>query len=136
MALDLAPHRPVKGAGGTGRSEFKEASCHGFDARRSLARAYRRPAWVELASGRDHFLFVLALCVGNHTQHFAFNTWLRGPTSQFPLSPSALGSRQPLIFYWTLAMKTERLASHNEAREALVLSVAGVTAIMLTACFC
>jgi hypothetical protein len=26
-------------------------------------------------------------------------------------------------------MKTERLASHNEAREALVLSVAGVTAI-------
>jgi hypothetical protein len=78
-------------------------------------------------------IFPLALCVGNHTQHFAFNTWLRGPTSQFPLSPSALGSRQPLIFYWTLAMKTERLASHNEAREALVLSVAGVTAIMLTA---
>ena len=31
-----------------------------------------------------------------------------------------------------MAMKTERLASHNEAREALVLSVAGVTAIMLT----
>jgi uncharacterized membrane protein YhdT len=30
-------------------------------------------------------------------------------------------------------MKTERFASHNEAREALVLSVAGVTAIMLTA---
>jgi hypothetical protein len=29
-------------------------------------------------------------------------------------------------------MKTERLASHNEAREALVLSVASVTAIMLT----
>jgi hypothetical protein len=32
-------------------------------------------------------------------------------------------------------MKTERLASHNEAREALALSVAGVTAIMLTAVF-
>jgi hypothetical protein len=31
-----------------------------------------------------------------------------------------------------LVMRTERLASHNEAREALVLSVAGVTAIMLT----
>ena len=28
-------------------------------------------------------------------------------------------------------MKTERFAGHNEAREALVLSVASVTAIML-----
>ena len=31
----------------------------------------------------------------------------------------------------TLAMKIERFADHHEAREALVLSVAGVTAIML-----
>jgi hypothetical protein len=30
-------------------------------------------------------------------------------------------------------MKAERFASHHEAREALVLSVAGVTAIMLIA---
>jgi hypothetical protein len=30
-------------------------------------------------------------------------------------------------------MKTERYVGHHEAREALVLSVAGVTAIMLTA---
>jgi hypothetical protein len=30
-------------------------------------------------------------------------------------------------------MKTERLAGHSEAREALVFSVASVTAIMLTA---
>jgi hypothetical protein len=30
-------------------------------------------------------------------------------------------------------MNTERLAGHHEAREALVLSVAGVTAIMLIA---
>jgi hypothetical protein len=29
-------------------------------------------------------------------------------------------------------MKIERFAGHHEAREALVLSVAGVTAIMLT----
>jgi hypothetical protein len=28
-------------------------------------------------------------------------------------------------------MKIERFAGHNEAREALVLSIAGVTAIML-----
>jgi hypothetical protein len=28
-------------------------------------------------------------------------------------------------------MKIERIAGHNEAREALVLSVAGVTTIML-----
>ena len=31
----------------------------------------------------------------------------------------------------TLAMKIERFAGHHEAREALVLSVACVTAIML-----
>jgi hypothetical protein len=31
----------------------------------------------------------------------------------------------------TLNMKIERFAGHHEAREALVLSVAGVTAIML-----
>ena len=30
-------------------------------------------------------------------------------------------------------MKFERFAGHPEAREALVLSIAGVTAIMLTA---
>ena len=30
-------------------------------------------------------------------------------------------------------MKIERFASHDEAREALVLSIAGVTAIMLIA---
>jgi hypothetical protein len=44
-----------------------------------------------------------------------------------------LGSRQPLIFNRALAMKTERFVGHHEAREALVLSVASVTAIMLTA---
>jgi hypothetical protein len=32
-------------------------------------------------------------------------------------------------------MKIERLAGHREARQALVLSVAGVTAIMLIASF-
>ena len=32
-----------------------------------------------------------------------------------------------------LSMKTERFAGHHEAREALVLSIAGVTAIMLIA---
>jgi hypothetical protein len=30
-----------------------------------------------------------------------------------------------------MAMKIERYAGHHEAREALVLSIAGVTAIML-----
>jgi len=32
-----------------------------------------------------------------------------------------------------LAIKTERFEGHHEAQEALVLSVASVTAIMLTA---
>ena len=50
-----------------------------------------------------------------------------------PISPSATvsGSRQPRSR--TLAMKIEPFAGHHEAREALVLSVAGVTAIMLIA---
>jgi hypothetical protein len=42
-------------------------------------------------------------------------------------------SRLPPIFlfgHWP--MKIERFAGHHEAREALVLSIAGVTAIMLT----
>jgi hypothetical protein len=49
------------------------------------------------------------------------------------IRPSALvsGSRQPRSR--SLAMKTERFVGHHEAREALVLSVASVTAIMLTA---
>ncbi len=42
-------------------------------------------------------------------------------------------SRQPLISNRALAMKIEKVAGHQEAREALVLSVASVTAIMLTA---
>ena len=45
------------------------------------------------------------------------------------------GSHQ--FFNRTLAMNTERFAgvSHHEARQALVLSIAGVTAIMLIANF-
>ena len=42
-------------------------------------------------------------------------------------------SRQPLISNRALAMKIEKFAGHNEARDALVLSFAGVTAIMLIA---
>ena len=42
-------------------------------------------------------------------------------------------SRQPLISNRALAMKTERFVGHHEAREALVLSVASVMAIMLIA---
>jgi len=47
-----------------------------------------------------------------------------------PLTPVP-GSREPP--FGRLAMNTQRLARHHEAREALVLSVAGVTAIMLIA---
>jgi hypothetical protein len=42
-------------------------------------------------------------------------------------------SRQPPIFHRALAIKTERFVGHHEVREALVLSVAGVTAVMLIA---
>ena len=49
------------------------------------------------------------------------------------IRPSApvSGSRQPASR--TLVMKAEQIAGHHEAREALVLSVAGVTAVMLIA---
>ena len=50
-----------------------------------------------------------------------------------PPSAPVSGSRQVPIFHRTLAIDTGRLAGHHEAREALVLSVAGVTAIMLIA---
>jgi hypothetical protein len=55
------------------------------------------------------------------------------PMISTPNRPSALvsGSQQPRSR--TLAMKTERFAGHSEAREALVLSVASVTALTLTA---
>ena len=49
-----------------------------------------------------------------------------------PLAPVS-GSRQPPVFHRPLAIGTERLAGHHEAREALVLSVAGVTGIMVIA---
>jgi hypothetical protein len=52
----------------------------------------------------------------------------RRTASTPPQPPAPARSRQPLI-----AMKIERFAGHHEAREALVLSIAGVTAIMLTA---
>ena len=51
------------------------------------------------------------------------------PTLQAP--HPVPGSREPP--FERLVMNTERLARHHEAREALVLSVAGVTAIMLIA---
>jgi hypothetical protein len=38
-----------------------------------------------------------------------------------------------LLFNGRSAVKTQRFAGHHEAREALVLSIAGVTAIMVTA---
>src|SRR5262249_55010692 len=46
-----------------------------------------------------------------------------------PTTPMCLGSRQPLN--WILAMKTASFVGHDAAREALVLSIAGVTAIMV-----
>jgi hypothetical protein len=50
-----------------------------------------------------------------------------------PPQPVVSGSWEPTVFKWILAMKPERFAGHHEAREALVLSVASATAIMLTA---
>ena len=74
-------------------------------------------------------IFPSALYVGNHTQRSAFSAWLRGLAPPQPPSPCEVTAAK--IFYRTLNMKIERFAGHHEAREALVLAVVGVTAIML-----
>ena len=48
-----------------------------------------------------------------------------------PPSPSASVPRSREPPNRTLAMKIELFAGHHEARDALLLSIAGVTAIML-----
>ena len=49
------------------------------------------------------------------------------------IRPSIPGSKPRQLRSRTLAMKAERFAGHREEREALILSVAGMTAIMLIA---
>jgi hypothetical protein len=68
----------------------------------------------------------------NHTRLSALNGSAPWPHPPNP-SPSVLGPREPPNL--ALIMKIERFAGHHEAREALVLSIAGVTAIMLIECF-
>ncbi len=54
------------------------------------------------------------------------------PHTPIPLSPPCAGvTAATNLFIRTLVMKAERFAGHQEAREALVLSIAGATAIML-----
>ena len=74
-------------------------------------------------------IFPLLLYVGNHTQRSAFNVWLRGLAP--PSAPQPLRGHGSQNFSSDMNMKIERFADHHEAREALLLSVAGVTAIML-----
>ena len=50
-----------------------------------------------------------------------------GSVAHIPSTPSPARSRQPP----QMVMKIDRFVRHNEAREALALSMAGVTAIML-----
>jgi hypothetical protein len=69
--------------------------------------------------------------VGNPIPWFAFKVWLRGLHP--PQLPSPCEVTAAIFFKERLAMRTERFADHHQAREALVLSVASVTAIMVTA---
>ena len=69
------------------------------------------------------------LTPGNHIRPSAFKTWLPWLRTPIPVS----GSWEPSVLCRILAMKIERFAGHSEAREALMISVASVTAIMLTA---
>jgi hypothetical protein len=59
----------------------------------------------------------------------AFVAWLH----DLEPSPHALLVEVTVAKKGVLIMKVERFAGHREARQALVLSVAGVTAIMLIA---
>jgi hypothetical protein len=71
------------------------------------------------------------LTPGNHIRPSAFKTWL--PWLRTPTPSPLSASWEPSVLCRILAMKIERFAGHNEAREALMISVASVTAIMLTA---
>jgi hypothetical protein len=71
------------------------------------------------------------LTPGNHIRPSAFKTWL--PLLRTPIPLTLSGSWEPSVLCRILPMKIERFAGHNEAREALMISVASVTAIMLTA---
>jgi hypothetical protein len=66
--------------------------------------------------------------VGNHIRPSAFQSWLRGLRTP---SPSPLCEGHGSQFFKSVAMNTEKFEGYHEAREALVLSVAGVTAVML-----
>ena len=60
----------------------------------------------------------------------AFSVWLPWPQAPRPPAPHVWGHGSH-EFIRSLVMRSERFAGHNEAREALVLSIAGVTAVML-----
>jgi hypothetical protein len=90
---------------------------------------------VEYADAElERYLVLNALRVGNDTQRSAFRSWLRGLTRAPPApQPPCVEVTAAVKFLIGRAMKIERFAGHHEAREALVLSVASVTAIMVTA---
>jgi hypothetical protein len=102
----------------------------------ALQAAQRNPAPVQNHIAR---LRISNLCVSaghvaprrNDIRSSVFHPWHRGPTQPpFPTQPHVLGVTAAAK--WALLVKIERFASHHhEVREALVLSVAGVTAIML-----
>src|SRR5262249_40440901 len=65
----------------------------------------------------------------NHARPCAFDTWLRGLTLTPPQPSRGHGGHQLAA----AIMKLKLFAGHHEAGQALVLSIAGVTAIMLVA---
>jgi hypothetical protein len=54
-----------------------------------------------------------------------------GSVASTPLSPPTPREVTAALNFLSVAMKIAKFAGHHEARDALVLSVAGVTAIML-----
>ena len=93
--------------------------------------ALRRSAPSLCEISGSFLIFILAPCTSGTTLNGVRSALgVVAPTTptQSP-SPMCLGSRQPLN--WILAMKTARFVGHDAAREALVLSIAGVTAIMV-----
>jgi hypothetical protein len=69
----------------------------------------------------------------NYAHWSAFRILAAWPHPPKPLTPNVGVTAATNLLFGHWPMKIERFADHQEAREALVLSVAGVTAIMLTA---
>ena len=106
-----------------------EKPCLSPSAASTLRASVRFAAALCEISG-SFLIFTLVPCTSGTTLN-SLRLALGSVASTLPQPPAPARSRQPLIFNRSLPMKTARFVGQHEARDALVLSVAGVTAIIL-----